>query len=186
LTDRFIPHCEGQVFLDGGDEKETLGEGFPDFPVRVDELRTGPMERAKVLQWYEEHSGLAGRYRVLERLDGTGPGVVRGQTIYRQTDDFADLVNARYQYSPYLFEAILQLTGLYCVAMQMPEQRAMIPMEIGEMRFSRICRMGERITLEARLREQNVQGFHWDARALDEQGLVIMQVAGLRMHRVAE
>jgi NAD(P)-dependent dehydrogenase (short-subunit alcohol dehydrogenase family)/acyl carrier protein len=186
LTDRFTPHCEGQVILDGGNGGENLGEGFPDFPVRIDELRTGPMERAMVLKWYQDHSGLDGRYRVLERLDGAGPGVVRGQTIYRQTDDFADLANAQYQYSPYLFEALLQLTGLYCVAMQMPEQRTMIPMEIGEMRFSRICRVGERITLEARLRAQDEQGLIWDARGLDEQGRTIMQIANLRMHWVAE
>jgi hypothetical protein len=186
LTDRFTPHCEGQVILDGGDGEGRFGERFPDFPVRLDELRTGPMERAEVLKWYQDHSGLAGRYRVLECLDGAGPGVVRGHTIYRQTDDFADLANAQYQYSPYLFEALLQLTGLYCVAMKMPEQRAMIPMEIGEMRFCRTCRVGERITLEARLRAQNEQGFTWDARGLDEQGSTIMQIANLRMHWVAE
>ena len=186
LTDRFTPHCEGRVILDSGNGGENLGEGFPDFPVRLDELQRGPMERAEVLKWYQDHSGLAGRYRVLECLDGAGPGVVRGQTIYRQIDDFADLANAQYQYSPYLFEALLQLTGLYCVAMQMPEQRTMIPMEIGEMRFSRTCRVGERITLEARLRAQNGQGFTWDARGLDEQGRTIMQIANLRMHWVAE
>ncbi|WP_319585642.1 SDR family NAD(P)-dependent oxidoreductase [uncultured Desulfobulbus sp.] len=186
LTNRFTPHSEGQVILDSGDNGENLGEGFPDFPVRLDELRTGPMERAQVLKWYQDYSGLAGRYRVLERLDGAGPGVVQGQTIYRQTDDFADLANAQYQYSPYLFEALLQLTGLYCVAMQMPEQRTMIPMEIGEMRLSRICRVGERITLEARLRAQNEQGFSWDARGLDEQGRTLMQIANLRMQWVAE
>jgi len=112
--------------------------------------------------------------------------VVRGHTIYRQTDDFADLANAQYQYSPYLFEALLQLTGLYGVAMQKPEQRAMIPMEIGEMRLSRTCRVGEQITLEARLRTQDDQGFSWDARGLDEQGRTLMQIANLRMHWVAE
>jgi len=186
VTDHFTPHCTGQVILDGGHGGEHLGAGFPDFPIRVDELQTSPMERAKVLQWYEEYSGLGGRYRVLECLDGAGPGVVRGQTIYRQTDDFADPANAQYQYSPYLFEALLQLTGLYCVAMKMPEQRAMIPMEIGEMRLSRICRVGERISLEARLRAQDEQGCTWDARGLDEQGRTIMQVSDMRMHWVAD
>ncbi len=186
LTDRFIPHCEGQVILESGDGGSHLGEGFQDFSVQLDELQTGPMEPAQVLKWYQDHSGLAGRYRVLECLDGAGPGVVRGHTIYRQTDDFADLANAQYQYSPYLFEALLQLTGLYCVALKKPEQRSMIPMEIGEMRFCRTCRVGERITLEARLRAQNEQGFTWDARGLDEQGRTLMQIANLRMHWVAE
>ena len=138
------------------------------------------------MQWYKGRSGLAGRYRVLEFLDGAGPGVVRGRTTCRQTDDFANLPNARYQYSPYLFEALLQLAGFYTVAMKMPEQRSMIPMEIGEMRFCRKCRVGERITLEARMRAESEQGFSWDARGLDEQGRTIMQVSNMRMHWVSE
>jgi NAD(P)-dependent dehydrogenase (short-subunit alcohol dehydrogenase family)/acyl carrier protein len=186
LTDRFTPHCEGQVILDGGDEKGWFGEGFQDFPVRLDELRTGPMESKKILKWYKDRSGLAGRYRVLEFLDGAGPGVVRGQTIYRQTGDFAHLTDAQYQYSPYLFEALLQLTGLYCVVMKMPEQRSMLPMEIGEMRYYRKCRVGERIILEARMRAQDEEGFSWTARGLDEQGRTIMQVVDMRMHWVAD
>jgi len=187
LTDRFSPHCEGRVILDGGDGGDGyLGEGFSDFPVRLDELRTRPMDRKKVLKWYKDRSGLEGRYRVLEFLDGAGPGVVRGRTVYQQTDDFANLPNAQYQYSPYLFEALLQLTGFYCVAMKMPEQRSMIPMEIGEMRFCRKCRVGERITLEARMRAQNEQGFTWDARGLDDQGRTIMQVSNMRMHWVSD
>ncbi|MGD9948755.1 MAG: SDR family NAD(P)-dependent oxidoreductase [Desulfobulbus sp.] len=186
LTDRFTPHCVGQVIMNGGDGGEVVDERFRDFPVRLKELQTEPMESAALLQWYEDHGGLTGRYRVLEHLDGAGPGVARGQTIYRQTVDFAGLANAQYQYSPYLFEALLQLTGLYCVAMKIPEQRSMIPLNIGEMRFSRKCRMGERITLEARLREQNEQGLRWDARGLDEQGHAIMQVAALQMHWVSD
>lgn len=39
LTDRFSPHCEGQVILGGGDDGEgCLGAGFLDFPIRPDEL----------------------------------------------------------------------------------------------------------------------------------------------------
>jgi malonyl CoA-acyl carrier protein transacylase len=184
LTDRFTPHCKGQVILDGGEGY--LGEGFLDFPVRLDELRTHPMDHKNMLEWYKIHSGLKGRYCVLEILDGAGPGVVRGHTTYRQTDDFAKLRNAQYQYSPYLFEALLQLTGFYCVAMKMPEQRSMIPLEIGEMRFCRKCRVGEQITLEARMRAQNEQGLTWDARGFDDQGRTIMQVSNMRMHWVSD
>jgi malonyl CoA-acyl carrier protein transacylase len=184
LTDRFTPHCKGQVILDGGEGY--LGEGFLDFPVRLDELRTHPMDHKDMLEWYKKHGGLKGRYCVLELLDGAGPGVVRGRTTYRQTGDFANLRNAQYQYSPYLFEALLQLTGFYCVAMKMPEQRSMIPMEIGEMRFCRKCQVGEQITLEARMRAQNEQGLTWDARGLDDQGRTIMQVSNMRMHWVSD
>ena len=184
LTGGFTPHCKGQVILDGG--RGDLGEGFQDFPVRPDELRTGPMDHKKVLKWYKNRSGLEGRYRVIDLLDGAGPGVVRGRTIHRETSDFANLGNARYQYSPYLFEALLQLVIFYIAAMDPSERRSMIPTEIGEMRFVRPCRAGERVTLEARLRVQDEEGLAWDARGLDDQGRAIMQVHNMRMHWVSD
>jgi 3-hydroxymyristoyl/3-hydroxydecanoyl-(acyl carrier protein) dehydratase len=144
------------------------------------------MDHKKVLKWYKDRSGLEGRYRVMEVLDGAGPGVVRGRTTYRETSDFANLGNARYQYSPYLFEALLQLVNFYIVAMDPSERRSMIPMEIGEMRFLRKCRVGEEITLEARMRAQDDEGLAWDARGIDDQGRTIMQVYGLRMHWVSD
>jgi NAD(P)-dependent dehydrogenase (short-subunit alcohol dehydrogenase family)/acyl carrier protein/3-hydroxymyristoyl/3-hydroxydecanoyl-(acyl carrier protein) dehydratase len=183
LTDRFTPHCKGQVILDGGQIDSE--EGFLDFPVRSDELRTQPMDQKNILKWYKKHSDLQGRYRVLEFLDGAGPKVVRGQTTCRQPDDFAALRNAQYQYSPYLLEAILQLAGIYCFAMKLPEKRSLIPMEIGEMRFYRKCRAGEKIILEARMRTQSSQGFAWDARGIDDQGRTLMQVSDMWMHWVS-
>ncbi len=183
VTDRFIPHCTGQVLLGGGNGG--LAEWFPDFPVRPDELRTPPVNREKVLKWYEERTGLDGRYRVLEFIDGTGPGVVRGRTIYRETGDFAHLPAARYQYSPYLFEALMQLAAFHMLAMDPQDRRLMLPTEIGEMRFLRQCRVGEPITLEARLRVQDQKSLSWDARGLDEHGRTIMQVRTMRLHRIS-
>jgi hypothetical protein len=184
LTDRFTPHYKGQVVLDGGGGLP--GESFADFPVRSDELRTRPMDQKQVLGWYKERSGLEGRYRVLESLDGAGPGVVRGRTTYRETGDFADMGNARYQYSPYLFEALLQLVGFQIAATNPAERRSMIPLEIGEMTFLRTCRAGDQITLEARLRSKDDEGLAWDARGVDAQGNVIMQVHDMRMQWVAD
>ncbi len=184
LTGRFTPHYMGQVILDG--REGYPGEGFPDFPVRPDELRTRPMDHKKVRKWYEDRSGLEGRYRVMESLDGAGPGAVRGRTICRETHDFAHLQNTRYQYSIYLFEALLQLAGFHIAATDPSERRSMIPMEIGEMRFSRKCRAGEQITLEARLRVQDKDGLVWDARGIDDQGSTIMQVHNMRMQWVSE
>jgi malonyl CoA-acyl carrier protein transacylase len=183
LTDSFIPHCTGQVLLGGG--RGELAEGFQDFPVRPDELRTPPVNHEKVLKWYEDRTGLDGRYRVLEVIDGTGPGVVRGRTIYRETGDFAHLPAARYQYSPYLFEALMQLAGFFMLAMDPQDHRSMLPTEIGEMRFLRQCRAGEQITLEARLRVQDQESLTWDARGLDDQGRTIMQVRTMRLHWIS-
>jgi len=184
LTDRFTPDCQGQVSLDGGGGDP--GEGLTDFPVRLDELQTPPMDQAQVLAWYEKRSGLKGRYRVIEWLDGAGPGVARGRTTYREAGDFAHLRNARYQYSPYLLEALMQLIFFSIVAMDPAERRSMLPVEIGEMRFLRPCREGEQITVEARRRAQDETGQTWDARGLDEQGRPLMHVWGLRLHWVSE
>jgi NAD(P)-dependent dehydrogenase (short-subunit alcohol dehydrogenase family)/acyl carrier protein len=184
LTDRFTPHYIGQVILDGG--QGNLGEGFSDFPIRLDELQTRPMDHNKVLQWYADCCGFEGRYRVIDFLDGAGTGVVRGQTTYRQMSDFAHLQNAQYQYSPYLFEALIQLVGFYIAAMAPTQRQAMIPVEVGEMRFLRKCREGEQITLEARMRMEDEKGFVWNARGIDDQGRTIMQVYGIRMQKVSE
>jgi malonyl CoA-acyl carrier protein transacylase len=180
LADRFLPHCMGQVLL-GGSRGE-LPEGFHDFPVRSEELRTPPVSHEEVLTWYQERTGLAGRYRVLQGLDGAGPGAVRGLTRYTETDDFAHLRAARYQYSPYLFEALMQLAGFHLLAMNPQERRSMLPMEIGELRFLRPCRPGEAVTLEARLRSQDPDSLVWDAQGLDDQGRTLMQVRAMRMH----
>jgi malonyl CoA-acyl carrier protein transacylase len=184
LTDRFAPHCTGQVLLAGGGGD--LGQRFEDFPVRPDELRTRTVDHKKVLTWYKERSGLAGRYRVLEAIDGTGPGLVRGHTTYRETGDFAHLPGARYQYPPYLLEALLQLVGFCMVTNHPSECRSPLPMGIGEMRFLRPCRAGERLTLEARLRARDEASLAWDARGLDEQGETVMQICALRMQWVSE
>jgi malonyl CoA-acyl carrier protein transacylase len=184
LTDRFTPHYMGQVILDGS--QGNLGEGFSDFPIRLDELRTKPMDHKKVLKWYKDRSGFNGRYRVIDFLDGAGTGVVLGHTTYRETSDFAHLQNAQYQYSPYLFEALMQLVGFYIAATAPTQRQTMIPVEVGEMRFLRRCRQGEQITLEARMRVEDEKSFVWDARGIDDQGRTIMQVHGMRMQKVSE
>jgi NAD(P)-dependent dehydrogenase (short-subunit alcohol dehydrogenase family)/3-hydroxymyristoyl/3-hydroxydecanoyl-(acyl carrier protein) dehydratase len=183
-TDRFTPHCTGQVLLDGGGGD--LGEGFQDFPVRPGELRTRSMDHKKVLKWYKNRTGFGGRYRVLEVIDGAGPGTVRGRTTCRETSDFAHLPGARYQYSPYLFEALMQLVGFYMVTTDPSERRPVLPVEIGEMRFLRQCRAGERIILEARLRVRDKASLAWDARGLDDLGRTVMQIRTMRMQWVSE
>jgi hypothetical protein len=144
------------------------------------------MDHNKVLQWYTDCTGFKGRYRVIDFLEGAGTGVVRGQTTYRQMSDFAHLQNAQYQYSPYLFEALMQLVGFYIAETAPTQGQAMIPVEVSELRFLRKCREREQITLEARMRIEDEKGFVWDARGIDDQGRTIMQVYGMRMQKVSE
>ena len=80
----------------------------------------------------------------------------------------------------------MQLIGFYVVVTAPTQQQAMIPVEVGEMRFLRKCREGEKITMEARMRMEDEKGFVWDARGIDHQGRTIMQVCGMRMQKVSE
>jgi predicted GTPase len=62
----------------------------------------------------------------------------------------------------------------------------MIPLEIGEMRCFRKVRVGEKITLEARLRAQDDEMLTWDTRGLDDQGETLMQIFGLKMKWISD
>ena len=127
-------------------------------------------------------TGLKGRYRVLERIDGTGNGVVKGVMNYHEQADIAGLDRVRYQYSPYLFEGLMHLLAFYPALRREEGARDLIPARIEEMRFARRAGEGERFTLEARLRADDAQGVTWDARAVDENGTPVMQLVGMRMN----
>jgi 3-hydroxymyristoyl/3-hydroxydecanoyl-(acyl carrier protein) dehydratase len=101
--------------------------------------------------------------------------------IYREIQDFADPWQTRYQYSPYLLEALMQVVNFYIVMRDPSQERSMIPYRIGEMQFLRKCNHGERITIEARMQDQNEAGISWNARALDEKGKVVMQAKNIMM-----
>jgi len=152
-----------------------------DFPVKLEELDTRPMDHDEVIKWYQDRSDMQGRYRVIDTLDGTAPGAIRGRMIYRAGPDFKPPRVTNYQYSPYVLESLLQLAGFYIPMKNEAEQRSMIPLRIGEMAFHRKCADGEVVTLEARMREQDDKGITWDARATDPDGEVIMTVKELRM-----
>jgi NAD(P)-dependent dehydrogenase (short-subunit alcohol dehydrogenase family)/acyl carrier protein len=157
-------------------------EELPGFPLQPGELDTRPLDHQEVLEWYRKRSDMQDRYRVMEDLDGTGPQVIRGRTIYRAGKDFTTPPAPDFQYSPYLLEALLQLAAFYVVMRDEEEPRSLIPVRIGEMTFSRKCRDQERITVEARMTAEDQEGLTWDAMALDEEGRAIMQVRDLRLN----
>ena len=155
--------------------------GPADFPVKLEELDTRPMDHEEVIKWYQDRSDMQDRYRVIDTLDGTAPGTIRGRMIYRAGADFKPPRVTNYQYSPYLLESLLQLVGFYIPMRNDAEQRSMIPLRIGEMMSRRKCADGEVVTVEARMREQDDKGITWDARAVGPDGGVIMTVKELRM-----
>jgi acyl transferase domain-containing protein/NAD(P)H-dependent flavin oxidoreductase YrpB (nitropropane dioxygenase family)/NAD(P)-dependent dehydrogenase (short-subunit alcohol dehydrogenase family)/acyl carrier protein/3-hydroxymyristoyl/3-hydroxydecanoyl-(acyl carrier protein) dehydratase len=181
--DRWCTNFEGQVALKGA--TPTLLD-WPDFKIRTEMFDTNPISSDEVMDLYEKRSGLRGRYRVIEAVEGSGPGIVRGSMIYRESHDFAGLENIQYQYSPYLLEAFMHLINVYVMCRNENETRIIIPTAIGELRFARRCLPGEKVILEARLRSENAEGFSWDARGLDEDGTTIMEVEELSMKWVSE
>ena len=118
---------------------------------------------------------------MINALDGSSPGVIRGRTILNRMEDFAGLNGARYQYSPYLLEALQHLVNSYLLLREEEVIATMIPFGIGEMRFSRAYRPGEEIILEGRRRSHDGGGATWDIRAVDDAGHSIMTVHGLIM-----
>ena len=176
--DSWSSNYEGQVLFGGCDDVSVSSSDLNILPAHLD---TPPLNRSDIEHWYEKRTGLKNRYRVLESLNGSGPRVITGSILYHQGEDFAGLDNPGYIYSPYLFEALMHLVSLYIVIRDKEETRTAIPAGIGEMRFARNCLPGEKLHLEARMRQEDAEGHHWDARAVDRDGAVIMAVRGLFM-----
>jgi NAD(P)-dependent dehydrogenase (short-subunit alcohol dehydrogenase family)/acyl carrier protein len=182
VLDRWTTNYTGQVILGlpGGPLPD-----WPGFTVKSEELDSAQFDQKGMVRFYRKYSDFKERYRVLEALDGSGTGVIRGRTIVNQMDDFAGLNGVRYQYPPYLLEALQHLVNSYLLLREEEVSAAMIPSGIGEMRFSRACRPGEKIVLEGRRRSHNRGGATWDIRAIDAAGHSIMTVTGLIMKSFA-
>jgi NAD(P)-dependent dehydrogenase (short-subunit alcohol dehydrogenase family) len=183
ILDNWSTNYQGQIILG---PRTTSLPSLPEFEVKTNELDTRPMESPEIQEVYEERTGLKGRYRVLERIHGTGPGVVKGSMVYREQKDVAGLDRVRYQYSPYLMEALMHLFAFYPAIRQEEGAWNLIPAGMKEMRFTRPARNEENCTLEARLHSHNDQGFTWDARVVDDSGITILQVLSLRMNRFSQ
>jgi hypothetical protein len=163
----------------GGRHDMTLDivEGMP---VDLKELDTRAMERDEIIEKYEEKTDLRNRYRLMEVLDGTGPGCIRGHFIYRNHKDFSYPRHA-YQYPPYLLEGLMQTALFYVTMRDEQEKRSMIPFRLGEIVFAGPCRDGQRISTEARMTASSEEGFTWNARAVDESETTLMTVSGMEM-----
>jgi len=183
LLDTWSTNYVGQVILG---PRITPLSPLPEFAVNAKDLDTRPMDAHEIQESYENRTGLRGRYRVLEKIHGTGPGIIKGSMVYKEQEDMTGLGPARYHYSPYLLEALMHLFAFYTALRQESGSSDLLPAGMEEMRFTRPARNGERFTLEARLRSRDDQGFTWDARALDESNIPIMQVLSMRMNRFSQ
>ncbi|MFH1113234.1 MAG: SDR family NAD(P)-dependent oxidoreductase [Pseudomonadota bacterium] len=180
VLNRLNDNYRAQVIL--GSSERTELEELQDFPVRIDEVDTRPMDHDEILTKYNERTTMQGRYRVIESLFGTGPGCIRGKMTYRIQNDFKDLEGTTYQYSPYLLEALMQLTSFYVLMRDDPERDlTLIPHKIGEVLFCRRCRDNETIIVEGRVRDRDDEGLTWDSCARDVEGRLLMTAADVKM-----
>jgi acyl transferase domain-containing protein/NAD(P)H-dependent flavin oxidoreductase YrpB (nitropropane dioxygenase family)/NAD(P)-dependent dehydrogenase (short-subunit alcohol dehydrogenase family)/acyl carrier protein len=182
VLDRWTTNYTGQVIL--GQSGRPLPD-WPGFAVKPEELDTAALDKNEVVRFYRKYSQFGDRYNLIESVDGAGPSVIRGLMIYKQGEDFAGMNGVRYQYSPYLLEALKHLVNCYLLLRDEKVTVAMIPFGIGEMRFARLCRPGEPIVLEGRRLYQDREGSSWDVRAVDAGGHTIMSVKGLIMKSFA-
>ncbi len=179
MMERITPNYRAQVIL--GHPSDSDFQELDGFPVTVAELDSRPMDKDEVIQWYADRTDMQDRYRIVEDLDGTGQGAVRGHIVYRTSTDFKKPRKSNYLYSPYLLEAMMQVVNFYIVMRDTNEERSMIPFKIGSMIFRRKCVDGEKLVLEARMREQDEEGITWDTRAIDQKGQVVMVAENVRM-----
>ncbi len=183
---RFLDHrvvkSKGKVVM-GLTAAPAVGEN--DLNVEKDELTSPAIHSEKARDQYQQHTTLQGRYRVLDQIDGTGPGIIRGSMVYREHIDFAGLEKPQYSYSPYLLEALVHMVAFYHKIIKPDTELNILPVGFKEMRFIRPCRPQERIILMGRMRSQDEKGQVWDAQAKDETGAILMQVRGIYLQWLA-
>jgi NAD(P)-dependent dehydrogenase (short-subunit alcohol dehydrogenase family) len=120
VTDRTSLNHKAQVVLGAEIKLPSVDSGT--FPIRKEELDGSPMSHETVMKFYL-NSLHKGRYRVIDTIDGIGPDTVRGRLVYRESEDFAAPMQTRYQYSPYLLEALLQLCGNFYIEVRRDHER---------------------------------------------------------------
>jgi acyl transferase domain-containing protein/NAD(P)H-dependent flavin oxidoreductase YrpB (nitropropane dioxygenase family)/NAD(P)-dependent dehydrogenase (short-subunit alcohol dehydrogenase family)/acyl carrier protein len=179
LMDRVNANYQAQVVL--GARPATPPDRMPGFPVMDGDLDSRPMLNDEVVRWYSDRTDMQGRYRLMEEIHGSGPDAVRGRIVYRTTEDFAPPRRTRYQFSPYLLEALMQVANFYVIMRDQNEQRSMIPFRIGRIDIFRQCLEGEEITVEARISSRTDEGITWAARGVDRDGKAVMTVQDMVM-----
>jgi acyl transferase domain-containing protein/NAD(P)H-dependent flavin oxidoreductase YrpB (nitropropane dioxygenase family) len=147
--------------------------------VTAQDLDTPPVDLREGQRRYERHTDLTGRYRVMRHFEGTAPSLIAGETEYAEGRDFAMSVPCRYQYAPYLLEALLQIAHLFPSIRSERDSRQALPASVARLQLGRKVRVGEHLRVEGRLTSERTEGTLWDVRAIDAAGEVIMEIDGL-------
>jgi short-subunit dehydrogenase involved in D-alanine esterification of teichoic acids len=142
------------------------------------------MQREDILKYYQERSGLTGRYRILEKISGYSSQSIFGEMTYPETEDFAPQEKGRYQYPVYLLEGLLQIVSFHSGIRDRADNRALVPAAIDSIRVYRKCSVGEQLFLVGQLLNEDTNGITWNAQGYGDNEELVLQVDGLRMNRL--
>ena len=137
------------------------------------------MAHDECMEKYGKRSDLKGRYCVIHEIDGASPTGVHGRIVYRHREDFAAPMKSRYQFAPYLLEALMHLARFHQMIKDENEEKSTIHYRIGEVLFFGEPRDGETVTVEGRLKKRDQEGITFEARAVDTQGRTLMYARDL-------
>ncbi|MFH0782144.1 MAG: SDR family NAD(P)-dependent oxidoreductase [Pseudomonadota bacterium] len=140
------------------------------------------MNKADVTQYYQECSGLNGRYRVLENISEYLERAIVGEMIYPEMNDFSPPVDGSYQYPVYVLEGLMQLVSFHAGIRDKQRRRIMVPAAIESMTIFNGCAAGERLFLTGNLQDEDAIGTTWVAKGYKNDGTIILLVKGLRMN----
>lgn len=162
--------------------------GHPQILAPLSELAFGSeafdnhkLDRAWSERFYDQYTGLTGRYRVLDVFEGTGEGIAGGSFVYPDPSDFAGSGPVSTVYAPYLLEAMLHLGPFYALSRGLGLGHAPVPARIDEVRLGPTCQPGTRVQVRARMRGVEGRNQTWDAQAVDENGVVLLQALGVTL-----
>ncbi|MBU1565892.1 MAG: SDR family NAD(P)-dependent oxidoreductase [Proteobacteria bacterium] len=140
------------------------------------------MNKADVIQYYQECSGLNGRYRVLENISEYLERSIIGEMIYPEMNDFSPSVDGSYQYPVYVLEGLMQLVSFYAGIRDKQRRRIMVPAAIESMIVLNECAAGDKLVLTGDLQDEDTIGTTWEAKGYKDDGKVVVLVKGLRMN----
>jgi hypothetical protein len=140
------------------------------------------MNREGILKYYRTHSGLTGRYQVLEQILNYSERSILGEMVYPESNDFAPPRDGAYRYSAYVLEALMQLVTFHIGIREKQGQRAMVPAAIDSLHILRNCMPQEKIFLQGNLLESNDTGTIWEAKGYRSDGEAVLRVNGLKMN----
>jgi NAD(P)-dependent dehydrogenase (short-subunit alcohol dehydrogenase family) len=146
-----------------------------------DNFDTGELSRERLEKLYAEKTGQSGRYRIVDLIQGTGPGRIGGRVVYPSGADFAGVSPGSTVYPFYLLEAMMHLSVFHDEVRAGGNAHVPLPVRIDEIRLGRSCLPGQVALVRAVRSHVDDRGATWDAQAVDEQGGVLLQALGITL-----